>query len=221
MVGHCSNQIPQQPENEQQPPSIRWREIHYLYALPWGWSSKLKPASDQKETQRWCPNSWQPCECGRSVCSHPAPRSRGWFHPCSSGPESGAPPMATKASKKWPWLISLSFGAPLNEKPICYSIHSAPKSLTFSSAACQIKIMPLLTLGNFSAYFWPEFPSWHSFGVCSFGGFLLYKEFWTNALSLVICPYRLNLQPQIFEWVNPTSQDVSLYFNVWIIPKGV
>lgn len=42
----------------------------------------------------------------------------------------------------------------------------------------------------------------------------MYREFWTNELNLVISPYRLNLQPQICEWVNPTSQDVSLHLNV-------
>lgn len=221
MVGHCSYQIPQQPENEQQPLSIRWREIHHMHCPEAGVQS-----SSQSQSKERLRNDAQISVSPLSVAEvfvNIQPQIKGVIAPLQLRvPDSGPPPKATKASKKWPWLISLGFGTPLDGKLICYSIHSVPKSLTFSSStACQITVLPLLTPGNFSACFWPEFPYQHSFGVGSFAGFLPYKEFCTNALSLVISPYRLNLQPQICEWVNPASQDISLYFNVWMIPKGV
>lgn len=157
MVGHCNNQIPQQPEKEQQSLSLRWREIHYLYALPWGWSSKLKPVSEQKVTQKWCPNSCQPRPVWQKCLLTSSPEIKGVIVPLQLGCLNHS--LLQRPPKSVTWLISLSFGTPLNEKPICYSIHSIPESLTFSSsAACQIKIMSLLTPGNFSAHFWPELP---------------------------------------------------------------
>lgn len=113
-------------------------------------------SSSQSQNKKWLrndaqipvsPRVWQKCLLTSS------PRSRGWLYPCSSGCLSqGLLQRPPKPAKKRPWLISLSFGTPLNDKPICYSIHSAPESLTFSSStACQIKTMSLLMPGNFSA----------------------------------------------------------------------